>query len=50
MESEPHQHHSKELQRYATLVKRIRQEHLLVSQFPATVQDVKRAFSKPAVW
>jgi len=30
----PHQHHSKELQRYATFVKRIRQGHLLASQFP----------------
>jgi len=27
----PHQHHSKELQRYATFVKRIRQGHLVAS-------------------
>jgi uncharacterized LabA/DUF88 family protein len=46
----PHQHHSKELQRYATFVKRIRQGHLLASQFPTTVQDAKGAFSKPAGW
>jgi uncharacterized LabA/DUF88 family protein len=46
----PHQHHSKELQRYATFVKRIRQGHLVASQFPATMRDGKGAFSKPAGW
>jgi hypothetical protein len=46
----PHQHHSKELQRYATFVKRIRQGHLLASQFPAILQDAKGSFSKPVDW
>jgi hypothetical protein len=46
----PHQHHSKELQRYVTFVKRIRQGHLLASQFPATLRDAKGSFSKPAGW
>jgi hypothetical protein len=46
----PHQHHSKELQRYATFVKRIRQGHLLASQFSATLRDAKGPFSKPAGW
>jgi hypothetical protein len=46
----PHQYHSKELQRYATFVKRIRQGHLVASQFPATIHDSKGAFSKPAGW
>ncbi len=46
----PHQHHSKELQRYATFVKRIRQGHLLASQFPASLQDAKGSFSKPIAW
>ncbi len=44
-----HQHHSKELQRYATFVKRIRQGQLLASQFPTTLQDAKGS-SKPAGW
>jgi uncharacterized LabA/DUF88 family protein len=43
-------HHSKELQRYATFVKRIRQGHLVASQFPATMRYGKGAFSKPAGW
>jgi uncharacterized LabA/DUF88 family protein len=46
----PHQYHSKELQRYATFVKRIRQGDLIASQFPATVYDAKVGFSKPAGW
>jgi hypothetical protein len=46
----PHQYHSKELQRYATFVKRIRQGHLIASQFPATLSDAKGEFSKPAGW
>ena len=46
----PHQYHSKELQRYARFVKRIRQGHLLASQFPATIQDAKGSFSKPVGW
>ena len=46
----PHQYHSKERQRYARFVKRIRQGHLLASQFPATIQDAKGSFSKPVGW
>jgi len=46
----PHQYYSKELQRYATFVKRIRQGDLIASQFPATVHDAKGGFSKPAGW
>ena len=46
----PHQHHSKELQRYATFVKRIRQAHLVASQFPSPLHDGKGVFSKPADW
>lgn len=46
----PHPHHSKELQRYATFVKRVRQGHLIASQFPATLRDAKGTFSKPAGW
>jgi NYN domain-containing protein len=46
----PHQHHSKELQRYAMLVKRIRQGQLLASQFPSIVTDRKGSFSKPPTW
>src|ERR1700687_3881304 len=46
----PHQYHSKELQRYATFVKRIRQGHLIASQFPAALTDAKGGFSKPAGW
>jgi len=46
----PHQYHSKELQQYATFVKRIRQGHLIASQFPATVHDAKGGFSKPVGW
>jgi uncharacterized LabA/DUF88 family protein len=44
----PHQHHSRELQRYATFVKRIRQGHLVASQFPAMLRDAKGMFSRPA--
>jgi NYN domain len=46
----PHRHHSKELQRYATFVKRIRQGHLTASQFPDTLKDAKGDFSKPIDW
>src|SRR5258708_37858306 len=38
----PHQQHNKEIQRYATLLERIRQGHLLASQFPPTLQEAKR--------
>src|SRR5260370_37597180 len=46
----PHQYHNKELQRYATFVKRIRHDHLIACQFPATLHDAKGEFSKPAGW
>jgi hypothetical protein len=46
----PHQHHSRELQRYAMLVKRVRQGHLFASQFPSIVTDRKGRFSKPPSW
>jgi uncharacterized LabA/DUF88 family protein len=46
----PHQHHSKELQQYATFVKRIRQSHLVATQFPVTLTDAKGPFSKPPGW
>jgi hypothetical protein len=46
----PHRHHSRELQQYAMLVKRIRQGHLLASQFPSIMADHKGSFSKPPTW
>lgn len=46
----PHSRHSKELQEYATFVKRIRKSHLAMSQFPETITDSKGTFSKPTIW
>jgi len=46
----PHQHHSQVLKRLATFVKRVRQGHILASQFPATMHDEKGAFHKPSGW
>jgi uncharacterized LabA/DUF88 family protein len=46
----PHQHHSQELKRLAMFVKRIRQGHILASQFPAALHDGKGAFHKPSSW
>jgi hypothetical protein len=46
----PHQHHSQELKRLATFVKRIRQADILASQFPVTLHDGKGAFHKPSSW
>ena len=46
----PHQHHSAELKRVATFLKRIRQSDLIASQFPAALNDAKGAFHKPASW
>ena len=46
----PHQRHSKELQEFATFVKRIRERHLVSSQFPTTVTDDRGSFHKPARW
>lgn len=46
----PHEHHSIQLKKLATFLKRIRQSHLLVSQFPLELQDAKGTFHKPADW
>jgi uncharacterized LabA/DUF88 family protein len=46
----PHQYHSQVLKRLATFVKRVRQGHLLSSQFPATMKDAKGPFHKPSGW
>ncbi len=46
----PHQHHSAELKRIATFVKRIRQSDLIASQFPTVLNDAKGAIHKPPSW
>lgn len=46
----PHQSHSKELQEYATFVRRIRERHLAASQFPSTLVDAQGRFGKPKGW
>jgi len=46
----PHEHHSATLKPLATFVKRIRQSHLIASQFPSTLTDNKGAFTKPTSW
>lgn len=46
----PHQRHSQTLQQYATFVKRIRQHHLIASQFPNPMTDSKGVFHKPQGW
>ena len=46
----PHQHHSAILKPLATFVKRIRQSHLIASQFPLTLTDKKGTISKPSTW
>lgn len=46
----PHQNHSKTLQQYATFVKRIRQSHLIASQFPTPMTDARGPFHKPQDW
>ena len=46
----PHERHSKTLQRHATFVKRIRQSHLVDSQFPNPLTDSKGTFHKPGGW
>ena len=46
----PHQHHSAELKRIATFVKRIRQSDLVASQFAEVLNDAKGAFHKPPSW
>lgn len=46
----PHQTHSTTLQKYATFVKRIRQSHLIASQFANPMTDTKGIFHKPQGW
>jgi len=46
----PHDRDSKTLQQYATFVKRIRQKHLIDSQFPNKLTDGKGEFHKPSDW
>lgn len=46
----PHDRDSKTLQQYATFVKRIRQKHLIASQFPDRLTDNKGEFHKPTGW
>jgi uncharacterized LabA/DUF88 family protein len=46
----PHEHHSVTLKPLATFVKRIRQSHLIASQFPSALTDRKGSFSKPTSW
>lgn len=46
----PHEHHSQELKRLATFVKRVRQPDLLSSQFPAVIEDAKGTIRKPSGW
>jgi uncharacterized LabA/DUF88 family protein len=46
----PHEHHSVQLKKLATFLKRIRQSHLTASQFPADLVDAKGAFHKPPDW
>ena len=46
----PHQVHSVQLKAQATFLKRIRQSHLIASQFPDVVNDSKGAIHKPPNW
>ena len=46
----PHQRHSVTLKKYATFMKRIRQNHLRQSQFPHTMIDAKGNFHRPYTW
>lgn len=46
----PHEHHSVQLKKLATFLKRIRQSHLIARQFPVDLQDAKGGFHKPANW
>lgn len=46
----PHPHHSAELKRVATFLKRIRQSDLIASQFPDVLTDSKGPVRKPASW
>ena len=46
----PHQQHSAELKRVATVLKRIRQFDLIASQFSPVLTDAKGTLHKPASW
>jgi uncharacterized protein YqjF (DUF2071 family) len=46
----PHSRHSKELQEYASFVRRIRPKHLAASLFADKLNDAKGTFSKPMYW
>lgn len=46
----PHDRNSRTLQQYATFVKRIRQSHLIASQFSDKLTDGKGEFHKPTEW
>jgi hypothetical protein len=46
----PHEHHSVTLKLLATFIKRIRQSHLIASQFPPGLTDRKGSFFKPNSW
>lgn len=46
----PHQYHSCVLKQCATFVKRIRQKHVVASQFPETMADAKGTFHRPIGW
>ena len=46
----PHETHSKTLQMHASFVKRIRQRHLIESQFSNPMTDSKGVFHKPQGW
>lgn len=46
----PHPQHSTELKRVATFLKRVRQSHLITSQFPEVLSDSKGMIRKPSSW
>lgn len=46
----PHQTHSRELQEFATFIKRVREVDLAKSQFPEALEDAKGIFKKPRGW
>lgn len=46
----PHQHHSVQLKRLATFLKRIRQSALVASQFPRQLADSRGVFHEPDAW
>jgi hypothetical protein len=46
----PHHYHSCVLKECATFVKRIRQKHVVASQFPETMADAKGTLHRPIGW